>query len=118
MANENGKSTGTRYTPEQKQDIAKYLKEHSEERGYITAAQKKFGVSYITIRNILGGKTESAKPGPKKNGKKVTGKSDVKGKPGRKPGNASFLRILMGLKKDYTRIGAKIAKMDAALGVK
>lgn len=114
MAKSNeSKGTGTRYTPEQKKEIADFLKSKNGERGAIRETMEKFGVSYVTIRNIQNGKLENAKPGKKADSKPSNGKvSEEKGRPGRKPGNAPIVRLLAKFRNDYERLGNKIAKME------
>lgn len=113
MAKSNeSKGTGIRYTPEQKKEIADFLKSKGDERGAVSEAMEKFGVSYITIRNIRNGKMENAKPGKKTDSKPTNEKPKEKGIPGRKPGNAAIIRLLSKFRNDYERLGNKISKME------
>ena len=54
-------NTGKRYTDDQKRHILDYV--NSRGRGGISAAGKKFGVSYIALRRWMNGETGGRKAG-------------------------------------------------------
>lgn len=54
-------NTGKRYTEEQKRQILEFV--NSQGRGGISAAGKKFGVSYIALRRWMNGETGGRKAG-------------------------------------------------------
>lgn len=54
-------NTGKRYTDDQKKKILEFV--NSQGRGGISAAGKKFGVSYIALRRWMNGETGGRKPG-------------------------------------------------------
>ncbi len=120
--------TGKRYTTEQKQEIYDFLKSKDGERGSISEAMKKFGVSYILIRSIQenpefqgkgkpGRKPNSeSNPGPKpsSNGRK-SAFSEGQEKRGRKPGNAAFIRQMLKIRKTQERLAHQIEQMQESL---
>lgn len=56
--------TGNRYTPAQKREVTRFVKDYDLEhgRGGIAAAQRQFRVSYIALRNWLAGKPKGKRP--------------------------------------------------------
>jgi transposase-like protein len=75
--------TGTRYSEEVKAEAVAYINDNPG-RGIVGKAMKKYGVSYISIRNWL--KNAGVKG---KKAAKGTGTPKVKGKRGRPPGTAT-----------------------------
>lgn len=84
-------NTGKRYTDDQKQKILEFV--NSQGRGGISAAGKKFGVSYIALRRWMNGET----------GGRKAGRTASKGLDGRKLKSVqSAMVALKGLKKQIT----------------
>lgn len=106
--------TGKRYTSEQKQEIADFIRSKEGERGAISEAMRKFGVSYILINSILNNPEFSGKgkPGRKSKTPSTPSQKVENAKPGRKPTNAVFIRTLLKIRKDYEKMGSKLATME------
>ena len=84
-------NTGKRYTDEQKAKILEFV--NSQGRGGISAAGKKFGVSYIALRRWLNGET----------GGRKAGRSPAKGLDGRKLKSVhAAMAALKSFKKQIT----------------
>ena len=86
-------NTGKRYTDEQKRDILAFV--NAQGRGGISAAGKKFGVSYIALRRWMNGET---------GGRKAAGRvAAAKGLDGRKLKSVkAAMAALKSFKKQIT----------------
>jgi transposase-like protein len=84
-------NTGKRYTDEQKREILAFV--NAQGRGGISAAGKKYGVSYIALRRWMNGET---------GGRKV-GRAAAKGLDGRKLKSVkAAMAALKSFKKQIT----------------
>jgi transposase-like protein len=84
-------NTGKRYTDEQKREILAFV--NAQGRGGISAAGKKYGVSYIALRRWMNGET----------GGRKTGRAAAKGLDGRKLKSVKAAMIaLKSFKKQIT----------------
>ena len=84
-------NTGKRYTDEQKRDILAFV--NAQGRGGISAAGKKFGVSYIALRRWMNGET----------GGRTAGRTAAKGLDGRKLKSVkAAMAALKSFKKQIT----------------
>ncbi|MDB5102771.1 MAG: hypothetical protein JWP91_460 [Fibrobacteres bacterium] len=84
-------NTGKRYTDEQKAKILEFV--NGQGRGGISAAGKKFGVSYIALRRWMNGET----------GGRKAGRASVKGLDGRKLKSVhAAMAALKSFKKQIT----------------
>lgn len=87
-------NTGKRYTDDQKREILDFVA--GQGRGGITAAGKKYGVSYIALRRWM----NSAGGGPRKAGRAAAASKGLDGR--RLKSVAAALATLKSLKKQIT----------------
>jgi len=90
-------NTGKRYTDDQKKEILDFVR--GQGRGGITAATRKYGVSYIALARWMKGKG-GGKPGRKPGRPPKAGKADGR----TKKRVATALAAFKGLKKQFTAL--------------
>ena len=133
-------NTGNRYSDEEKNKILAFIEKQG--RGGLTAAQEKFGVSYIAIRSWkdkgygtptkpvkmkevlakvpkLGrpkGTTGTGKRGrPMGSKNKIQSQPKLTNRPGRPASNSKAVKLVANIRASMAKMGNKVASLESML---
>ncbi len=124
MKNTKG-NTGNRYTDAQKKEILNFIQKSG--RGGISAAQEKYGVSYIAIRSWKDkGLDKGTKPMkavlhqiPAKRGRPFGSKNNQpnvqSNRPGRPSSDAKLVKALAGIRSTLNKAETKFEQLESLL---